>query len=173
MKTYLIGSKLLGLANNHDVDKIAIVEKDSGRRVIDGEDVFCKLKSELDARLNFAEEFTQSSCRLYTYNYQYDADIIGQDFPLIYHILDKRDKYVELLNWIVDNRACNFIHTDRFNHGNCSKAIYHVAYLTFIMENNSVKLTAEQKAVVQQIHDLKMPYTYLRTLEEKIRRLKQ
>lgn len=175
-KKYLIGSKLLGLQNNKDLDYLVIVDDDderAGTRYSDnGEDVFYISKSVQDKTMSFALPFDQNTARRYIKSYALDADIIGQDFPLIYHILDKRGKYIELLNYIVDNRACNFIHTDKFNGGNCSKLIYHVAYLTFIIENNSVDLTDEQKAIVQQIHDLKMPYTYLQTLEDKIRSLK-
>ena len=88
-----------------------------------------------------------------------------------YRILDRRSDYVSLLNWIVDNKACNFIKLKNMNHGHCSKLIYHIAYLTFILENNSTSLTAEQKETVQQIHDRAMPMEYLDELAEKIRNL--
>lgn len=174
MEKYLIGSCLLGLTNNHDCDYIVLADGDINlykHQFVDEKDVFTRSKENLDATMLFQLPFDNKNIRRYIVNYQYDRDIIGQDFPYEYHILDRRGDYINLLNWIVDNQALNFKKIPYLNHGNCSKVIYHIAYTTFILENNSTTLTAEQKAIVQKIHDLQMPQSYLDVLEEKIRNL--
>ncbi|MCM1289630.1 MAG: hypothetical protein NC132_03145 [Corallococcus sp.] len=174
MKTYIIGSKLLGLSNNSDCDTLVILDGDSDCfhcEHVDGLDTMKSTATHIGRYMAFEVPLNCETVIRYIANYQYDADIIGQNFPLKYHILDKRNKYIELLNWIVDNAACNFVKNLRFNKGNCSKIIYHVAYTVFILENGSTALTAEQKAIVQRIHDREMPQNYLDVLLQKIRKL--
>lgn len=175
-KKYLIGSHLLNLNNNHDVDYLQIVESDDAtlykREFIDSEDVVSRSIANMDRQMNFAFPIDRKTVSYYVINYQLDKSIIGQEFPYKYRILDKREKYVELLNYIVDNKIMNFDKEININDWHCSKILYHVAYLTFILENNSTTLTAEQKEIVQKIHDRKMPIVYLDELEEIIRNLK-
>ncbi len=171
---YLVGSKLLGLSNCHDEDYITLVDGNEDvnvRKYIDYKDVVVRSVQNVDKCMNFELPLNENTARYYIVNYQMDKEIIGQNFPLEYRILDRRSDYVSLLNWIVDNKACNFIKLKNMNHGHCSKLIYHIAYLTFILENNSTSLTAEQKETVQQIHDRAMPMEYLDELAEKIRNL--
>jgi hypothetical protein len=54
---------------------------------------------------------------------------------------------------------------------NCSKLIYHFAYNLFILQNNSVYLTPEQKEIIQKIHDCQMPIEYLDELERMLNEL--
>lgn len=177
MDKYLVGSYGCGISNNHDYDYLAIVDGDDTvyrhEYTEEHTDVFVRSKPNIDKTMLFRLPFTNITVRYYMYNYQLDKEIIGQDFPLEYHILDRRKDYIALLNYIVDNKCLNFKKIPRYNHGNCSKLIYHIAYLTFILENNSTTLTAEQKAIVQKIHDKQMPQDYLDVLEEKIRKLKE
>lgn len=177
MKKYLVGSCLLGLKNNHDCDYISVVESDDwtlyAREVKNGEENWTLSSANIAKQMNFELPLDKNKgVRKYIVNYQLDKDIIGQDFPYEYHILDRRGDYIRLLNYIVDNQALNFKKNPHFNHGNCSKIIYHVAYTTFILENNSTTLTSEQKAIVQKIHDKEMSQDYLDVLAEKIRELK-
>lgn len=168
---YLVGSKLLGLSNCKDEDYITLTDGNENvntRKYIDNKDVVVRSVQNVDNCMNFKLPLNETTARYYIVNYQMDKDIIGQDFPLNYHILDRRSDYINLLNWIVDNEACNFVKTKNMNHGHCSKLIYHIAYLTFILENNSTSLTAEQKETVQQIHDRAMPMEYLDELEQLI-----
>lgn len=172
---YLIGSKLLELINNHDTDYLLVVESEDSslykREYVNGEDVVTRSTANIERQMNFELPFSVRTIGWYIINYQLDFDIIKQDFPFVYHILDKRAKYIEMLNWIVDNKALNFNKELNINNWHCSKMLYHVAYLTSILENNSVVITDEQKAIVQKIHDRQMPIAYLDVLEEKIRNL--
>lgn len=171
---YLIGSHLLGLQNNHDTDYLVIINDEDdiySRRCVDGEDIVYCTKTNIDNRMNFRYTIDDRTASYYIINYQLDKDIIGQEFPLSYSILDRRNDYVKLLNFIVDNKACNFTREVDFNNGHTAKNIYHIAYLVFILENNSTKLTEEQKVIVQKIHDKQMPREYLDELEAKIRKL--
>lgn len=174
-KRYLIGSCQLGLKNNHDTDYLQIEESGDGsrykREFKNGEDVVTRSAVNIDRQMNFELPINEKTAKYYIINYQLDEEIIGQEFPYKYRILDKRDKYIQLLNYIADNKVLNFNKEININDWHCSKALYHVAYLTFILENNSTILTAEQKAVVQKIHDKQMPIAYLDELEEKIRNL--
>lgn len=173
---YLIGSKLLGLTNNHDTDYLVLQDDDDSmdyrRSYENGVETHYKLSSMLQKAFNFELPFDDESIRYYIVNYQLDENIIGQNFPYKFSVLAKRDKHIEMLNWVVDNRAVNFVKNKALNRGNCSKLIYHIAYMVFMLENNSTVLTAEQKAIVQRIHDKKMPQDYLDVLAEKIRNLK-
>ena len=173
---FLIGSRLLGLSNNHDTDYLQITESDDvtfyKREHIKGEDVVTRSSANIARQMNFDMPINEKTVKYYIINYQLDEEIIGQEFPYKYRILDKRDKYIQLLNYIADNKVLNFNKEININDWHCSKALYHVAYLTFILENNSTVLTAQQKAVVQRIHDKQMPIAYLDELEEKIKTLK-
>lgn len=176
MTKYLIGSCLLGLQSNHDCDYLKVVDTDDStlykRELINNEDVLTRSTANIVRYLNFELPLEKKTVRRYIVNYQLDKNIIGQDFSIEYHILDRRSDYINLLNWIVDNEALNFRKIPQLNHGNCSKGIYHIAYTTFILENNSTTLTSEQKEIVQQIHDRRMSQDYLDVLQERIRNLK-
>lgn len=174
---YIVGSKMLGLRNAHDTDCLVLIDSTDAiykRGFENNMDMLYRSSADLKAYMNFEIPFASSSKAIIRYlaNYQFDRDIIGQDFPLEFHILDKKEKYLELLNYILATKSANFDKDLNFNNGHCSKLIYHVAYLTFILENNSTELTAEQREIVQKIHDKKMPVEYLDVLEEKIRNLK-
>ena len=43
--------------------------------------------------------------------------------------------------------------------------------MTFILKNNSIIITSEQKEIIQKIHDLKMSSDYLDELENMIDKL--
>lgn len=162
MEKYLIGSKLLGLSNK-DTDYIVITNEN--KKVSEnGEDIFCLTKEQLLKNLNF----NVKNSFVLTGNYQYDRAIIGSEFPIEYHILEHKKDLIELLKRIVNKRLCNF--NKRITQGNkcCCKMIYHIAYNLFILENNSPIITQEQKAIIQDIHDIKMPIEYLDELEKRI-----
>lgn len=173
---YLVGSCLLGLGSNKDIDYAIIVENEDKTYHLhsfeNGHDCFFASRSNIEMYMNFEKPFTRKNIFRYVINYQYDADIIKQDFPIEHHIAEKRSDYIRMLNWIVDSRELNFDKDLNFNDWKVSPLLYHVAYLTFILENDSTTLTAEQKAIVQQIHDKQMSVEYLDVLEEKIRNLK-
>ena len=165
MKKFLVGSKLVGLDNAKDND-IVVLNDEDGRT-----DIHYITEASLNERMTFKLPQNARAALTYMYNYQYDIDIIKQDFPYVYHILDMRNKYIEVLNWIVDNQALGFNRRVDYNNGHLAKHMYHVAYTTFIMLNNSVELTSEQKDIVQKIHDKQMPRGYLDELENIIRAL--
>lgn len=164
-KKYLVGSKLLAISNTHDTDFVCIVDKfDKDEYNIakeNNEHIIFYEKELLVSILDFALPFNRQTVYKYLYSYQLDKDIIGQDFPYEHSVLKKRDRYIELLKWVVETGSCNFAHHERLNGGNCSKIIYHIAYIVFILQNNSVEITSEQKAIVQKIHDKQMSQSYL------------
>lgn len=171
---FQVGSRLLGLNNCHDNDFIVIVEGDVEiykQQYLNEKEIFIRSKQNLDSTMLFELPFNLKTIRWYIVNYQLDKNIIGQDFPIEYHVLDRRDDYIRMLNWIVDNKACNFNKCIYLNNGNCSKMIYHVAYTAFILHNNSTILTKEQKEIIQKIHDLQMPQSYLDDLKDLIKGL--
>lgn len=167
MKKYSVGSHLIGLNNTRDKDVVVVIEDCSYN---ENEDIHYLLKDYLDKLMNFEIPFSPNVVHRYLITYQYDKDIIGQDFPYEYHILDHRDKYIELLKYIVDTSAIGFDRTI-YRNNFINKIMYHVAYLTFVIKNNSVVLTEEQKSIVQKIHDRQMPVEYLDELESIIRSL--
>lgn len=172
---YLVGSYALGMSNSKDIDYVIIVDGNDSeycvKKVEDGADHFYKTKDNLDSFMLFQRPFTQKNIQQYVINYQYDQNLIDNKFPIKYNILEQRQKYIEMLNWIVDNKALNFNKEINLNGWKCSKLLYHVAYLVFILENNSTTLTNKQKAIVQQIHDKQMSVTYLDELSAKIKSL--
>lgn len=175
MKKYLIGSKLLGLDDvKSDTDYIVIVGEEQEDSVVydNGIDYHYRRLSSIENTMLFRLPYDSCTIRYYVVNYQLDKDIIRQGFPYKFSVLDYRDKYIEMLNWIVDNKACNFKRCKYLNDGNCSQAITHVAYTAFIMQNRSVELTSEQRGVVQKLHDMQMPQDYLDELEKIIRNLR-
>lgn len=174
-KKYLVGSYALGLSNSKDADYVVIVDGYDSEYCVkkfeDGAEHFYETKANIDSFMLFERPFVHQNILRYAINYQYDQSIIDSEFPLKYNILDQRQKYVEMLNWIVDNKALNFNKGINLNNWKCSKLIYHVAYIVFILENNSTTLTSKQKAIVQKIHDKQMPIAYLDELSKRIKSL--
>lgn len=167
-KKYLVGSKLLGLSNTKDTDYVVLV-KENGvyKRVIeDGADV-------LYISEEYVKQIMSFTFKSYTYSinaFNYDANIIGQDFPIEYHILDYKKELKALLQYIAKNNLLNFSNKITIN-GYMSPNLYRVYYNYCILENNSVLLTAIQKETVQKIHDNEMPISFLDELKEKILKL--
>ena len=106
------------------------------------------------------------------------ALIIKQDFPIIYHILDYKEKLKRLLNLFIIQEFSVFgkvskgVYSRNMNRYVLPKIFYHIAYNLFILENNSVKLTDEQLEIVQKIHDKEMPVEYGEELKQRILNLK-
>lgn len=169
-KKYLVGSKLLGLSNAKDTDYVVLVKKNGVyKRVIeDGADV-------LYISEEYVKQIMSFTFNSYTYSinaFNYDANIIGQDFPIEYHILDYKKELKALLQYIAKNNLFNF--NDKISvDGSMSPNLYRVYYNYCILENNSVFLTAIQKENVQKIHDKEMPISFLNELKEKILKLSE
>lgn len=169
---YIIGSKLLNLDNTKDNDVLVISSKyEYNRFKVNGNDCLFRSEQNIKDHLSFNVFMPEAYSKL-IYNYQLDADIIGQDFPIEYHLLDYKDKVIELLNYIVDNKLLNFNPLISVRRNNCSKLVYHIAYNTFIIQNNSTMITEEQKAIIQKLHNGEMPRAYLSELKAIIKRLK-
>ena len=170
-KKYLIGSSLIGLKNNRDVDYLILVDdipKDPIREP--GVDNHYWTKEQLIDFLNFKTDVKQPA-RQCLWNYQCDRDLIGDDFPIEFHILDHKEKLKDFLKKVVYHRQLNFNKYVTFDGGYCSKLIYHFAYNLFILQNNSVHMTQEQKEIIQKIHDYQMPIEYLDELERMLNEL--
>ena len=122
--------------------------------------------------LNLLLTFKNTKSKLLIYNYQYDRELIGNEFPIEYHILDYKDELIEFLMFVVKQKLFNFNKRIKCNGNYCSRLIYHIAYNVFILQNNSPILTEEQLKIVQQIHDYQMPIEYVDTLTSMIYTLK-
>lgn len=171
MEKYLVGSKLLGL-NNRDEDYIAITDlsEEFKRVVIDNKDVSLRPLSAVKKSTCFDKEV---DIKYKLWNYQLDKDIIGQDFPYEYHILDYKEELKALLKEIVSRNMYGFnprvkCRNKETNEYVCSKIFYHIAYNLFILENNSPIITDEQKEIISKIHDGKMSANYIDELRERI-----
>lgn len=166
---YIIGSNLLSLKNNRDIDYLELSDKEREYKwLIENEKQKLVIsQQQLFKRLHFVESFNEKQI----FNYQYDKKIIGQGFPIEYNLLNYREKLIELIDYVFEN---NLLNTNKFVslNGNCSKKIYHIAYNVFILENNSVELNQEQKEIIQKIHDIEMPISYIDELKEKFYKIK-
>lgn len=170
---YLVGSNLLGLTNNKDIDYLEFCEEcDYKFTKENGNDVIYVSYEELLQRLKFKKDFKQYAKYLII-NYQFDKDIIGQDFPINYHILDYKENLLNLLIQIIDNKWLNVNKRISVNKGHCSKLIYHIAYNVFILKNNSPIITPEQKEIIQRLHDRETPISFIDELIEMIVNLKE
>jgi hypothetical protein len=170
MARYLIGSKLIGLSNRDNDYIVVDTEFEHKRAVENGEDILYQNIEVTNKILNFDEENPKYR-RLWLYNYQYDKDIIGQNFPIEYHLLEHKDKLISLLKRTVEKKLYNFNKRVTVNKSYCTQIIYHIAYNTFIIQNNSPIITNEQKAIIQKIHDIQMPIEYLDELAQIIKSL--
>lgn len=171
MNKYKVGSNLLHLENCKDIDYIVLTNEygNYARRYVDGEDLIYMAQEFLNSLLTYQRK----NKRLLIHNYQYDKDIIGQNFPIEYHLLDYRKELINYLKDIVKNKMFNFNKRIRVNKLYCSKCIYHIAYNIFILQNNSPIITEKQKAIVQKIHDGLMPIGYLDVLEHMLYDIKE
>lgn len=175
MNKFLIGSKLLDLINNKDEDYICLTDEEKFRKeFIDNKEILYMPQNMLLSRLNFQLDDNYGHLRYYLYitSYQYDQNIIGQDFPIKYHYLEHKDQYMKLIDHIIKNKEFNFNKDITADNRCCTKIIYHIAYNIFILKNNSPIITEEQKAIIQKIHDLEMPIDYLDELEKTFKSIK-
>lgn len=169
MYKFLVGSQLLGLSNAKDTDYYVILEegetaKDAGvddNHIVDYDKTY--------QTLIFVDDSINS-----IYNYQYDKQInpsFAEFFE--YSILNYKTDLINLLDKIIANKQFNF--SKQITQGNncCCKIIYHIAYNIFILENNSPIISAEQKQIIQKIHDKAMPIEYLDTLKNKFYQIKE
>lgn len=168
---YTIGSKLLNLNNTKDNDILIIsTEHDYKRVKVNGKDCVYRSEEHIKKHIFFENEI-YNSFRIMLLNYQLDQDIIGQNFPIEYHILDHREKVIELLNHIVDNKLLNCDPRITNDKGCCSKLLYHIVYNIFILQNNSIVLSEEQQTIIQTIHDGLMPISYIDDIQIMLKEL--
>lgn len=176
-KEYLVGSKLLNLENATDLDYFVFDEsKDDFILTTDANthiDYFYSSSNVLNKYFNFEEDYKTSlhAVRIYSILYQYDIDIIGQEFPITFHVLTHKTEYIEYLKYLANNNLSIFnvvCRNRKTNFVSCHKNTYHIAYLTYILKNNSTTLTIEQKQKIQTIHDKQMPLSYLDELKAEI-----
>ena len=145
---YLVGSKMLGLKNTKDTDYVIISEDYEYKRIYsNGEDILYRSKENIITSMLFNRDINKFAGSLIL-NYQYDADIIGQDFPIEYHLLDHKEELINLLKVIVKNKLLNVNKRVSIKGGKCSKTLYHIAYNVFILQNNSPIITEEQKQII-------------------------
>lgn len=172
-KKFLVGSKLLGLTNNKDIDYVVFDKKNESVFARCKEDYHLWTEEDLLDKYNFlfSANSTNKDLRMWLILYQFDYRIIKQNFPIHLDILKKRREVKNFLRFLVDNRLCNFNKYIKIERKYCSKTIYHFAYNLFILQNNSVYLTPEQKEVIQKIHDCQMPIEYLDELERMLNEL--
>lgn len=167
---YLIGSYLLGLTENKDLDYLVITDDTSlKRKYIDGIDYFYQTQEYTNSILQFKED----NLYLKLVNFQYDKDVRNDDFPE-YHILDYRSEIITILKKLVNEKIWGFsrrIFILQNGKKFCLKNTYLIAYNLFILENNSPIITEEQKTIIQKIHDRQMPLSYLDELETRINKL--
>lgn len=175
-KKFLVGSKQLGLSNdNSDMDYVILkndlevnhkVEHDKETNI----DLFIYKTQFLKDLMNFNVPYINSkNIILYKILYQYDIGIINQDFPIEYHVLDHIEQWKEFLLYVLESKVLVFcVYIKQNNKLYCAKDTYHIAYLTYILKNNSTTLTAEQKQKIQTIHDKQMPLEFLDELKAEI-----
>ena len=172
MKKYKVGSGILHLENCKDTDYVILSNEYGNYKMVydkeTKEDLIYITPEYLMKRLTF----TITKNKLLIYNYQYDRELIGNEFPIEYHILDYKDKLIEFLMFVVERKLFNLNRLIVCDERYCSRVIYHIAYNVFILQNNSPILTEEQLKIVQQIHDYQMPIDYVDTLTSMIYELK-
>ena len=165
MNKYKVGSVGVGVSNNRDKDYVVISNEVDYKRTFDKEtkeEIIYISEETLKNNLKFKGNFHHQ-----LYNYQYDREIIGEDFPIEYHILDYKKELLEYLKTIVENKSFN-MNTRITAKGCCTKPVYHVAYNYFILKNNSPILTDEQFTIINMIHDGEMPISYINELSNNI-----
>lgn len=173
MKRYKIGSSVLCLDNCKDADYVVLSNEYGNYKMIYDKETKEDVVYITEEYLNSILTFKHYNMSLIMFNYQYDREIIGKDFPIEYHLLDYRNELVNYLKEIVKFKMFNFNKRIKCNGGNCTRMIYHIAYNVFILQNNSPILTNEQKAIVQKIHDHLMPISYIDDLEQMINKLEE
>lgn len=167
MNRFLVGSGLLGLANIKDTDYMVIEEEKKLAEFKDGIDYRYRTLENVKDTLAFKGNDDRK-----LFNYQLDKAInkeFGEFLP--YNLLDYKNELISYLKEIVKYKRFNFDKRITSNNGHCTKIIYHIAYNLFIVENNSPIITAEQKTIIQTIHDRLMPIEYLKELERRINEL--
>lgn len=161
---YLIGARLLNLNTDGDLDYLIISNEHDYKRIYEGDtDLLYVSEKHLNEVMNFNKDLREYA-HIMVLNYQLDADIIGQNFPIEYHLLDHKIELIKLLKNVVKYKLLNMHENMSINNGMCPKGIYHIAYNVFILQNNSPFITPEQKEIIQKIHDKQMPTSFRKEL---------
>lgn len=170
MYKFLVGSQLLGLTNAKDIDYYVILDEGETLNRESGVDYHVVDWSKRLKVLTF-QDTNPNYC---IFCYQHDKQInpsFAEFFE--YNLLDYKKELIDLIDNIIKNKLLNFNNKITTTNNCCCKIIYHIAYNIFILENNSPIITAEQKEIIQQIHDRVMPIEYLDTLKNKFYQIKE
>lgn len=102
MQKYILGSTLLGLNNCRDIDYLILVDMENYyKRVREGDfDVVYRSIDNTIKYLNFEIDVFEDK-GVVLYNYQLDSNIIKQDFPISYSILDYKKELLQAIGKVM------------------------------------------------------------------------
>lgn len=103
MKKYVLGSSLLGLKRCRDIDYLVlVVDKDNYYKRVreEGADIVYRSVDNMIKYLNFEINIFEDG-GVVLYNYQLDKNIINQDFPISYNILDHKNNVLKVIGTII------------------------------------------------------------------------
>lgn len=166
MENIQVGSTILGLERCRDTDILVI---DDGHKY-----------SWFDKPSNYnyhprsyeriKSEMAFESAKYWDQFYAYMLDSEINPNNLDYNVFDHKDKILSCVKNFNFDRLYMVPDKYRLNDA-LEKKVYHVAYNTFLLINDSKILTPEQKIIIQKIHDREMPLEYGRELEGLIKNL--
>lgn len=170
MNSYIVGSKMLGLENCHDVDRIYFGDASPNSMgedhiVIANVALIKSILLKFDDPNRFSEDFNRPICVHY---FQLSKCFHPEDdYPIDYDIRDHKDGWKQILkNHITHEEAEKYyILSDS---GICRKNLYNIAYQYYMLLDDVVWVTGEHLEIIQKIHDLQMPAEYFYKLREQI-----
>lgn len=165
---YVLGSKLLKLANSRDTDEITFVDKPSWEVRESGKRSIPFLKKIIDSFINGKNTIKDPFKSLHLYQqsalFFEDANYPFKDFNILEH---KRVWIDQLKGYI------NYASTEEraLKNETLPKNFYHILYQYYMITENVHFISESAKAEVQKIHDLEMPSSYFYELRDLINTL--
>lgn len=159
----------MALNNCRDTDMIYFSDTKK-RENEDGVHFMRWTSSEANAVLNLWQQAPQKPYRIFYFLYQLGKEFHKEEnYPIPWSLSNWPRIWLTNLQTLVNFRPQeSYFGVD----GNLRKIAYHLAYQYFMLAENKVWLDGESKAIVQKIHDGKMPNSYFHELRDKINSLK-
>lgn len=163
LNEYFIGYSLINPKKARDIDILRLVSDDDlvvSRELETRDDVQLDVLTKSTGLIKRQMDYDWSVANkldLLCYNWQLDIDIIKQNFPIVFHLTDKTQEQLKVLETIFLKGRLNCNPNIAIELGSITNAVdkklYNVAATCFILLNKKAYFTDKQLNVIERIHD--------------------
>lgn len=165
---YILGSKMLQMANPRDVDEVTFVDKKSWEVRESNKRSISFTKKIIDSFINGNNTTKDPFKSLYLYQ-QSVGFFTDEAYPFKdFNILDHKQVWGTQLKRYMNHDTTE---ARALKNELLDKTFYHILYQYYMIKENVHWISDEAKAQVQKIHDLEMPSSYFYELRDLINSL--